>query len=277
MFGVVVCNKSELSEEEANRYQSFYCGLCKSLKNQFGQLERFTLNYDMTFLAIFLSSLYEPKEEQRKMRCAVHPKKEKMMLCNEYIDYAADMTIILSYFKCLDDWKDEHRLSGHCYGKLLQKKYKELEKKYPRQCKCVKDAIEKINKLEKDENAMADEIINASGKMLSELFVYKEDFWSLALRNFGYELGRFIYLMDAAIDYKKDIKKKNYNPLIKLEKQPKEAEEILAIIIGNATVEFEKMPIIQDEHLIRNILYSGVWLQYYDKVIGKEKQDDKSV
>lgn len=273
MFGYVVCSKSELTEEDILHYKEFYCGVCRALKKQFGELERCSLNYDMTFLALFLTALYEPQETKKEIRCVVHPTKPRNIIENRYIDYAADMTILLAYFKCLDDWNDERRLGAYCYGKLLKKKYEDLQKKYPRQCKSVADAIEKISRIEKDENSIPDKAINASGEMLKELFVYEEDFWSDSLRKFGYELGRFIYLMDAAIDYKKDIKKNNYNPLIKMQKQPEEMEEILAIIIGNATAEFEKLPIVQDEHIIKNILYSGVWLQYNIKVVDKEKSN----
>ena len=105
--------------------------------------------------------------------------------------------------------------------------------------------------------------------MLSELFVYEEDFWSNSLRAFGYELGRFIYLMDAAMDYKKDMKTGNYNPLFEMKKKPEEMEPILGLPLGNAMEVFEKLPLVQDEHLLRNILYGGVWQQYYAKIRGK--------
>lgn len=275
MFGYVVCSTSELTEEDILHYKEYYCGVCRALKSRFGELERCSLNYDMTFLALFLSALYEPKQTKQEIRCVVHPTKPRNIIENKYIDYAADMTILLAYYKCLDDWNDEQRPGAYCYGKILKKKYEELQKKYPRQCRGVKDAIEKISRIEKDENSIPDAAVNASGEMLQELFVYDEmDFWSGSLRRFGYELGRFIYLMDAAMDYNKDSKKNNYNPLFKMEKKPEEIEEILTVLIGSATEEFEKLPIVQDEHIIRNILYSGVWLQYNQKVVEKEKKND---
>ena len=116
-----------------------------------------------------------------------------------------------------------------------------------------------------------DQAVNLSGKMLSEVFVYDEkDFWSDSLRKFGFSLGRFIYLMDAAMDYKKDRRKQNYNPLFYMKKKPEETEEILTSCISVAADEFEKLPIVTDEHLIRNVLYGGVWQKYYAKFRGKE-------
>lgn len=274
MFGYVICNRSGLSEEELERYQNMYCGLCKALKNRFGQLERLSLSFDMTFLAIFLSSLYEPEEVKKEFRCKLHPLRMKTALENKYIDYAADMTIALSYYKCLDNWEDDKSQLSRKYGDILKKGYLEVKERYPRQCRMIEESIKELSTIEKSVDAQPDMAVNCSGKMMSELFVYEEDFWSNSLRIFGYELGRFIYLMDAAVDYKKDIKNGSYNPLLKMQKKPEEMQEILSSAIGHATLEAEKLPLVQDAHLIRNILYGGVWQTYYAKVLGKEKPHD---
>ena len=73
MFGYIECNRSKLSKEEEERYQSVYCGLCRNLKMRYGELERMSLSYDMTFVILFLSSLYEPKEKTTDFRCGIHP------------------------------------------------------------------------------------------------------------------------------------------------------------------------------------------------------------
>lgn len=274
MFGIIICNKNELTEERQARYQSVYCSLCKALKNRFGQIERMTLSYDMTFLAMLLNGLYEGEEKPRTVRCSVHPLKEKNVVENKYIDYAADMTVLLAYFKCIDDWEDERSFTKKLSGNFLKKDYERLEKQYPRQVACVRESVEKLAEIEKNPESVPDEAVNCSGRMLSEIFVYQEDFWSDTLRKFGYELGRFIYLMDAALDYEKDIKKKNYNPLLSMEKTPKELEPILVQAIGNAAYRFEQLPIVQDEEILKNIIYAGVWQQYYAKMNGKEQGEE---
>ncbi len=271
MFGYIICNKSGLSEEEFSRYRRFYCGVCKSLEKRFGQIERFSLSFDMTFLALFLSSLYEPEETNSRFFCPAHPIHKREAVENEFTEYAADMTVALSYHKCLDDWADEKKAGKRLYGKLLEKHYREVKMRYPKQCVMIEESLKQLTRLEKEAPEEVDAVLHCSGKMLSEVFVYREDFWSHSLRKFGYELGRFIYLMDAAMDYEKDKKKGNYNPLIYMKKQPAEAEELLTMLIGDATQVFEKLPMVQDAHLIGNILYGGVWQQYYGKV--KEKDD----
>ena len=269
----MICNKEGLEKEELDRYQGLYCGLCKSLGREFGQLERISLNYDMTFLALFLSALYEPEEEEQTFRCAFHPTKKKNLIENEFTDYAANMTIALVYYKCLDDWADEKKRISRDYGKHLESKYAEIKRRYPRQCQCIETSLNEMSKIEKTPGSTPDEAVNCSGRMLSEVFVYQEDFWSNSLRIFGYELGRFIYLMDAAMDYQKDKKTKNYNPLFAMHMKPEEIEGILTMSISRAAEQFEQLPIVKDTHLIRNILYGGVWQKYYARIKGKEKSD----
>ncbi len=272
MFGYITCNKSELTEEEKNRYQSVYCGLCRNMKRRYGQLERLSLNYDMAFLILFLSSLYEPQETDGPFRCGLHPLTKRTAVENRFTDYAADMTIILTYYKCLDDWRDEKKRVRHWYGKMLKKEYRKLSEKYPRQCAQILESTKELTRIEQNPSASPDQAVNCSGKMLSELFVYEEDFWSGSLRSFGYELGRFIYLLDAAIDYEEDLKQENYNPLIKFKKRPDEMRPVLKMPLGNCMEIFEKLPLVQDAHLLRSILYNGVWLQYDARVQRKEKK-----
>ena len=271
MFGCVVCNKNGLNEEQIKRYQSIYCGVCRSIKERYGNLERISLNYDMTFVALFLSALYEVDEHTSQHRCFAHPVKKKDIVQNKYIDYAADMTVLLSYYKCLDDWNDEKKIVSKKHGQHLEKFMPELKQRYERQCESVKRNIDKLTQVENNENSLVDEAINYAGMLLSEIFVYKEDFWALDLKEFGINLGKYIYLCDAAIDYKQDMKSKNYNPIIKLGKKPEDMKDIMTLFIGNVTNIFEKLPIIQDVDLMRNILYSGVWQKY---MIAYEKGEE---
>ena len=54
MFGYVLPRKDKLSEEDFARYRAAYCGLCRSLKRNYGFHARFLVNYDMTFLYFLL-------------------------------------------------------------------------------------------------------------------------------------------------------------------------------------------------------------------------------
>ena len=91
MFGFVVADLTQLDWQSAEAYRGAYCGLCSALSRRHGSAMRLTLNYEVTFLALFLSSVYGVKPESEYKRCGIHPIKPRLCLSNEIIDYAADM------------------------------------------------------------------------------------------------------------------------------------------------------------------------------------------
>lgn len=279
MFGYVTLNKPEVKVREFYRYQGYYCGLCQSLKKRHGISAQLCLNYDMTFLAILLTGLYEPETFQTEYRCPFHPIKKLVIQSNEYIDYTADMTVLLSYYQCLDNWKDEKKLSGFAQSRLLKNKVKKLSGKYPRQFKAIRGYVRKLTQKELSGSRDVDELSGLTGQMLGELFVMKNDMWSETLRQIGFYLGKFIYLMDAYEDLPKDLEKKQFNPLVEKCRQPEyEAyiQQALNTMMARCALEFEKLPVILDVEILRNILYAGVWVRYEKIRISRKTEESKA-
>lgn len=265
MFGYIQVNCKTLSEEETQRFRACYCGLCHALHARFGNAGRLTLSNDMTFLALLLSSLYEPDETCYDEKCVLHPVKKHRAVISSATEYAADMNIILAYFKCLDDVQDEGRLRGRVGEHALKKAYRQVQSRYPERCEAIRQCLEKISALEKENSEDIDALANLSGQMLSETFVWRDDVFAQHLRGMGQALGRFVYLMDAYEDYDEDLKRGRYNPLKKLHDQPDyEAcmQDILTMQMGKCVHELDYLPLEKDAQLLRNILYSGVWGKY---------------
>ena len=128
MFGYIAINKAEMKFRDFDIYHAYYCGLCKDLKERYGRSGQITLSYDMTFLIILLSGLYEPPAEDSIRNCVAHPFQKHAVRTNEITQYAADMNIVLSYYKCLDDWTDEHKKKAWINSRLLRSKVKQIEK-----------------------------------------------------------------------------------------------------------------------------------------------------
>ena len=103
MFGYVTIHKEELKIKEYETYKGFYCGACQALRREYGLSGQMTLSYDLTFLTLLLSSLYEPKQQFSKKRCIAHPQKKRLMIENEFSEYAAHMSLLLTWYKLLDD------------------------------------------------------------------------------------------------------------------------------------------------------------------------------
>ena len=273
MFGYVTANFGELTKEQKQRYNAIYCGICRRIRMQSGQVSRLGLSYDMAFLAGLLMSLYEPEEETGNRACALHPIKPRAWVDNPYVRYAADMNVALSYYNCLDDWQDDGKYSAKVMAELFSKHLPEIEARYPRQCQAIRDCIARLSELEGQNCANPDEPAACFGALMGELFTYEEDLWADTLRQMGQALGRFIYLLDAALDYDKDAKKGKYNPYLAMGtgKDRPRWEEYLVLTMGRCTAFFEKLPLVQDKALLDNILYSGVWVNYRRN----EKEEDQ--
>lgn len=274
MFGYIMADEKQLSPEEVARYRRVYCGVCHSLKEQNGQLCRLTLTYDMTFLAIFLSALYEPAEAHGQMRCLPHPKEAHDFVRTSMTDYAADMTIALAYFKALDDWQDDRSLPGGLTAQLLKKRYEAVSTDYPRQCADLEKNLRALSEVEAAHSDSPDAAANCFGALMASLFVREEDYWSRTLRLFGASLGRFIYMVDAACDYDADTRKHSYNPVLLMGRQPEDMRDVLTLLLGDASAAFESLPIVSDADILRNILYEGVW-QSYNEFLHRRAEKQK--
>lgn len=281
MFGYININRKDLSTENLDIYQSYYCGLCHALKEDSGIKGQMLLNYDMTFLILLLTGLYELEEEQREFVCPLHPGKKKTERLNEATRYAAEMNVLLAYHNLEDDWRDDKAYVKHTFSQILKKDFKRISEKYPRQAAALDRYMEKLIACEKTKEYNLDLIAGLTGEMLGELFAWKEDIWADELRCLGFYMGKFIYLMDAYEDLDKDEKNKKYNPFSKFREENGEdyetiAKLILTSMMSECSKSFERMPILLHADIIRNILYSGVWSKYeYIQVKKKKRRKTK--
>lgn len=281
MFGYVKIYPPELKIKDYNKYKAYYCGLCNVLKEQHGRLGQITLTYDMTFLIILLNSLYEREIKKNQKRCLIHPIKKRNMIYNEITEYVGDMNILLTYYHLLDDWQDEKSLPGLAGTKILKKDYEKIFLKYPRQCQEISNALNRLQICEINNETDIDTVSGCFGELMAELFVYRQDLWESSLRKIGFFLGKFIYIIDAYEDLEKDIKNNNYNPLKSISNNryyEDDCKNMLIMMMGECTKEFEKLPCLSDIDILRNILYDGVWAKYNlmqkQKNLRKEQKND---
>ena len=262
MFGYVTASLKELDKEAERRYGAVYCGICRRIRIQSGNVARIGLSYDMAFLALLLMSLYEPRETAGEKACALYPLRKRPWVDNRFVQYAADMNVALGYYNFLDDWEDDGKYSAKLLAGQFGKHLPDIENRYPRQCGAIAECIRQLSQLEKAGCGNPDEPASCFGHLMGELLTYEEDLWAPTLRQMGFYLGRFIYLLDAALDYEKDEKKGKYNPYLAMGtgKDWPRWEEYLVLTMGRCTDAFEKLPLVQDKPLLDNILYSGVWV-----------------
>ena len=253
MLGVMTVRKDELKFREFDRYRGFYCGLCRAIGRRCGRACRMVLSFEMTFLSMLLTSLYEPETKDEMRRCAFHPIEKRLMLGNEAIDYCADLSALISYYDLRDGWEDEKRVDKLAESALLKAAARRAGQALPRQREAVERYVADLHEVEQKNDMNLDAAANLSGELLGELYVWKKD------------VGKFIYLCDSFEDVEQDIKKHNYNPLAERFKRPEfeaESRMMLEDMMARACRAFECLPLIEDAPIMRNILYSGIWLRF---------------
>ena len=265
MFGYVLIHKPELKIKEYETYRSVYCGLCRTLHEEYGRCGQMTLTYDMAFLVLLLNGLYEPKLRQERHRCIAHPEEKHRMCMGRYTEYGADMNVLLAYHNLMDDWLDDRNVLSLAAATAIRKRCRRAAQKYPRQNRAMVRELRRLQTYEKDKEMNIDKVSGCMGKLLGELFVCEKDIWSGSLYRMGFFLGKFIYLMDAYADLEKDKREGKYNPLVPLSGREGFEEEVLGMLnmmMAACAREFEKLPILDNVQILRNILYSGVWERY---------------
>ncbi len=277
MFGYINVNRKELSEENQQIYQSYYCGLCQELKEKYGAKGQVLLNYDMTFLIVLLTGLYEPEDRTERFTCALHPTRKRTASGNEITGYAAAMNVLLAYHNLVDDWKDEKKYTRRTMAGMLRRDYGKIRQEYPRQTEAVERYMESLAGYERENESNIDLVAGLTGEMLGEIFAWKQDEWYSELKTLGFYMGKYIYLMDAYEDLDKDEKHGSYNPLIKLRRDSgNDFETLCRLMMTSMMAEcaksFERLPILLHADILRNILYSGVWTKYEYLQLKKKKK-----
>ena len=261
MFGYVYPSKIDLTFRDFFKFRAYYCGVCKSLKKNYGEFSRLCLNYDITFLALLLSSVYTDSENPTYEKCIVSPLKNKKIIINEYTEYCASINILLAYNKLLDNYVDDKSLAALIGSKLFKKNYIIARNKYPEKEMILKKCLKELSELELKGKSSIDDLSEIFAKTLAELFVYNSnDKYSESLRKIGFYIGKYIYILDCFDDLSDDIKKKRFNPLIleNLDNINSEIKKKIDLILVELEKQIQQLELKQSKEIIYNIIKLGL-------------------
>ena len=280
MFGYVRINKMDLTFREYEHYKAYYCGLCKYLKRNHTELSRMTINYDITFLIVLLSSIYQPSAQVFHEKCIVDPVKKKKHIINEITDYAASMNILLAYYKLEDDVNDEGDIKSRLVRRAYKKSFKTAYDKYPQKADFIKACLGELRSLEEDQSTSIDQTSNCFARLLEEIFDYKDDEYRNRLRKVGFNIGKYIYIMDAYEDLDQDLEKGRYNPFSSYKDDREGLKVKVDKLIGMTLARLEEailnLDIKVNKSIIDNIIYSGVYLRYKGLINGADKKKQEA-
>lgn len=274
MLGYIRTDAPELRLRDSECYRAIYCGLCRQMGKCTGQCSRLSLSYDFAFLAAFRMSLTNEKLELQKKRCFVHPlKKRNMAIDSPALAYCADASAILTYHKCRDDVDDEKgfkKFRAYVALGVFSSAYRRAKHRYPTLDATVRSFLQELRKYEKDTTAppSADAPASIFGNLMAT--VCSEGLVGVEARiatTFGRAIGHWIYLVDAADDYRDDLKGGSFNPFVRLfgDQMTKENADSIAISLKRylsdaegAFLLIDNFPTTEIREILCNILYLGL-------------------
>ena len=286
MFGYILPLKNEMKVYEYEYFRSYYHGLCYSLKNNFGNIQRLTLSYDLTFISFLIDAFYDEEIKLVKRRCIKHPTYDILVAENtKALDYISNLSILFFNYKLIDNIEDDNSFNSKVFYFFLKPSNKNIFN----ECENVKAIINKnlneLKILEKNsEFSSLDQIAHLfsdiMGKILKE-YPYKFHNDSCKLREdlylVGYNIGKYIYIMDAFDDLKEDFKNNTFNPLnVLYNKENKldsktlllnvtpEIEMIIFNSISNIIDILKNMPIKKHKGILDNVISLGMTNKYYE-------------
>lgn len=283
MFGYVTVPKAALTEYEYKIFCSYYCGVCKAVGKHASQFSRLGLSYDTAFLALVLSSLGDDGEIKAS-HCAVHPLKKRECIKNDSaVDYAAQTGVLLEYLKLSDDWHDDRSIKALLAMCGMLSGFRRSKAALPSQYGIIKEQLNALIALEKKGCRSIDEAADAFAKITQALFT--PDFIECKSQRrtlgwLGYNIGRWIYIIDAFDDFEKDLKRGSYNPLIFSGKRNREqcvseTETSLVFTLENIASAFELTNFKRNRDLIGKIIYIGLKQKQEQILSGKENEKAK--
>ena len=271
MYGYVVPYKAQLNMQDYVLYRAFYCGLCKATGKVYGQLPRFTTNYDMTFLSVLLHDCLTQDVTFKEERCVCNPFKKKLcVMRNPLLDRLAAVNIVLSYYKAVDAVIDKEGIGARAVRRALKRPFKRAMAVCPQAAEIVSRGYETLRKLERENAVGIDRVAHPFAQMMKELGALllgeTADENKLAL---CYNVGKFVYIADALDDAAEDYRKKRYNPFVAeygyagtraqfIEAHREELAFVLHATINRAIESFNRCAFTQSYDLMRNVVYNGL-------------------
>ena len=263
MYGYIQPNQDELRIREYTEYRAYYCGLCKCLSAEYGEIARSVLSYDCTFIALLLSGLAGTDDVQKR-RCVYKPlsKPRLAATADDMLRFAADMDVLLAYYKLEDDWRDDKNPAAVCAKAAL-----EMDR-------AISRGLKELGELEKANCSELDAPADAFARMmksvgLSAPIENRGD--RIALAHTLYHLGRWVYLIDAWDDRDKDKKKGSYNPFIASGADKDRAEFLLNCSLNEAINAYQLLNILSHEGLLDNIMLDGCPAKNREVLGGKDE------
>ncbi len=276
MYGYIRPNQDELKIREYNEYRAYYCGLCKCLGAEYGEIARNALSYDCTFIALLLSGI-AGTDDVHKCRCIYKPlsKPRLAAAADDMLRFAADMDVLLAYYKLDDDWRDDKSPAAALAKAAFGNAVKKAAGRQPELDRAISCGLRELGELEGANCSELDAPADAFARMMKAVGLSApiEDRGNrTALAHTLYHLGRWVYIIDAWDDREKDKRKGSYNPFVASGAGRDRAEFLLNCSLNEAINAYQLLNIVSHEGLLDNIILDGCPAKNIEVLGGKDEQ-----
>ena len=272
MFGYVKTDFPNLYVKDTVLYKAVYCGLCKSIGKSCGTNGRFLLNYDLTFYSVFAHNILGVDFIVKKQHCILHPiTKRPIAVYDELSERIAALNVILGYYKLSDNVIDNGR--GRLRRSFFTCSYKKAVKAEPCFDRIVRERFNELLQIEKKQSAIIDEAADPFANLLKDVSaeIFK-DKYNENLERFCYNLGKWVYLIDALDDFDKDKKKGSYNVFANvykdvsdkatlLNQKKEELQNVFGSVLSQIYSSAKTFNYKFNHDLTDNIIYKGLFVQ----------------
>lgn len=258
MFGYVRPIRDKLEESDKVIFDGYYCGVCKSIARRYTSLGRMTLSYDCTFLALLISAVMGEDGAPIDFRCVGRKRK---LVESQIIDYCADINLLLTYYKLMDDVNDDNSIKAKAAVNFLKKAYTKAKDQNQIVDKAICANLDYLYGLEKDKCDNPDFVADAFGRLLEAVGGYGSNS-NKGVMAVCYNLGKYIYLIDAFVDYEDDIKSGSYNVFYekygKVSGLKEKVSFLFECVLSELVKQYKTLKININVEIINNILYLGI-------------------
>lgn len=216
MFGYLDIEKDKLEDGQRGLWQTFMCGLCFSTKKLYGDYPRMFISNDVNFFNVLFHSVMNIDVAVDNRRCFSHPiKKRTVLQKTDLTEKLSVANVLLTYWNIYDDTVDGGSVKKKLALKSFRKTYNKAKKDNPELDEILAKRYGELRELEQGNCTSIDRVAHAFAQLA-------QDFATLVLGEYAtehvqtlaYNLGKWIYLVDALDDVAKDIKRHNYNPFV---------------------------------------------------------------
>ena len=213
MFGYIQPDAPYLFKKDETLYKALYCGLCKSIGAGCGQRARSALTYDMAFMSALVHNIRHQDVNIKRAHCVLHCiRKRPIAEVDDITVMLGCINTALAYYKLCDDKADGDKkgILRHLY----KKGYKRAAKKHKRAVQIISISMRAQSEVEKAGCKVIDMAAEPTASMMRELSIYVLGEYSTPeTEGLFYDIGKWVYLIDALDDYDKDVKKHRFNVL----------------------------------------------------------------